>query len=70
MICFSFDKVFGDDMIITPNCDTEYEQCPYYRFSELICGIRDKLEEETYDSETLRYIQIISNNIDNILIIR
>lgn len=62
-----FDKVFGDDMIITPNCDTEYEQCPYYRFSELICGIRDKLEEETYDSETLRYIQVISNNIDNIL---
>lgn len=62
-----FDKVFADDMIITPNCDTEFEGCPYYRFSEVICGIKDKLEEESYDDETLRYIQVISNNIDNIL---
>lgn len=62
-----FDKVFQDDMIITPNCDTEFKECPYYRFSEVILGMKDKLEEESYDDETLRGIQIISNNIDNIL---
>ena len=62
-----FDKIFHDDDIITPNCDTEYKECPYYRLSEVVMGIRDKLEEETYDDETLRGIQIISHNIDNIL---
>ena len=66
-IAILMDKVFEDDVIITPNCDTEYAQCPYYRFSEVINGIKDKLEEESYDDETLRYIQTISNNIDNIL---
>lgn len=62
-----FDSVFKDDMIITPNCDTQYTDCPYYRMSEVINTVRDKLEEESYDDETLRYIQVISNNIDNIL---
>lgn len=62
-----FDSVFKDDMIITPNCDTQYTECPYYRMSEVLNTVRDKLEEESYDDETLRYIQVISNNIDNIL---
>lgn len=61
------DQVFGNDEIISPNCLDEFRECPYYRLSEVINGIRDKLEEESYDDETLRYIQIISNNIDNIL---
>lgn len=61
------NQVFGNDDIISPNCSTEFEDCPYYRLSEAIYGIKDKLEEESYDDETLRYIQIISNNIDNIL---
>lgn len=60
-------QVFQDDSIITPNCDTQFADCPYYRFSELINSIKDKLDEELLDDETLRYIQIISNNIDNIL---
>ena len=62
-----FDQVFQDDEIITPNCDTQFTECPYYRFSEVITKVRDKLEEESYDDETLRYIQVVSNNIDNIL---
>lgn len=61
------DSVFQDDMIITPNCDTQYIECPYYRLSEVVSGIKDKLEDESYDEETLRYIQVTSNNIDNIL---
>lgn len=61
------DQVFEDEMIISPNCHTEYLDCPYYRLSNSIMNIRDKLTEDHYDSETLRYIQIISNNIDNIL---
>lgn len=61
-----FDSVFKDDIIITPNCDTEYAECPYYRFSEVINEVKDKLDDE-YDDETLRYIKVISNNIDNIL---
>lgn len=62
-----FDQLFKDDMIITPNCDTQYMECPYYRFSETVMSIKDKLEEETFDGETLRYIQVISTNVDNIL---
>lgn len=61
------DQVFQNDMIITPNCDTEYAHCPYYRLFDTITTIKDKLEEESFDDETLRYIQVISNNIDNIL---
>lgn len=62
-----FERVFQEDMVITPNCDTQYMECPYYRFSEVIDEVRSKVEEETYDDETLRYIQVISNNVDNIL---
>ena len=61
------NKIFDNDMIISPNCESEYISCPYYRLSEAITGLKDKLEEELYDDETLRYIQVISNNIDNIL---
>lgn len=60
------DQVFGNDDIISPNCSTEYAECPYYRLSETINQIHDKLEEESIDDETLHYIQIIANNIDNI----
>lgn len=62
-----FDRLFQDDGIITPNCSSEYAECPYYRLSEVINEMKDSLEEENLDSETLRYIQVISNNIDNIL---
>ena len=61
------ERVFEDDGIITPNCDTQFHDCPYYRLSTVIHEIKNKLEEDTYDDETLRYIQIISNNIDNML---
>ena len=61
------DEAFQDDGIITPNCETQFEECPYYRFAEAIDTIRSKIEEESYDSETLRYIQVISQNVDNIM---
>lgn len=61
------DQVFEDEMVISPACDTQYMVCPYYRLSGVLTEMKDRLEEESYDSETLRYIQIISNNIDNIL---
>ena len=60
-------QVFQDEQIITPNCDTEYEGCPYYRLADTITTIKDKLDEESLDDETLRYIKVISNNIDIIL---
>ena len=60
-------KVFDEDMIITPNCDTEYAQCPYYRISEVLDHIKTELTEELLDDETLRYIEIISNNIDSMM---
>lgn len=62
-----FDQVFQDDFILAPNCDTEFENCPYYRLHSVINGIKDKLDEDNFDDETLRYIQVISNNIDRIL---
>lgn len=60
-------QMFAEDVIIMPNCDTEYQGCPYYRFAETITALRDKVEEDTLDGETLRYIQVISRNIDNML---
>ena len=60
-------QVFQDEDIITPNCDTQYAACPYYRLADTITTIRDKLDEDSLDDETLRYIKVISNNIDNIL---
>ena len=60
------DRLFDDEQVISPNCVDEFRDCPYYRFSEVLDKIHDRLSNE-YDSETLRYIQIISNNIDNIL---
>lgn len=62
-----FSQVFQDDDIITPNCDTQFKECPYYRFSEVLHQVKDKLEEETLDDETIRYIGVISNNVDRIL---
>lgn len=61
------DQVFGKDDIISPNCSNEFYECPYYRLSEVIYSLKDKIEDESFDDETLRYIQVISNNIDNIL---
>lgn len=61
------DQMFADDEIISPNCATEFQNCPYYRFADTITKVRDKLEEETFDGETLRYLQVIANNIDGIL---
>jgi DNA repair exonuclease SbcCD ATPase subunit len=62
-----FDQVFQSDDILSPPCSTEYAECPYYRLSDTIHKIKENTGNEVYDSETLRGIQIISNNIDNIL---
>ena len=62
-----YDQLFKDEVIISPNCDTEYVDCPFFRLSELMNNIKSKVEEETFNEETLRYIQIISRNIDDIL---
>jgi recombinational DNA repair ATPase RecF len=62
-----FDQVFKNESIITPNCDTQFNDCPYYRFSEMITEFKQKLNEEVFDDEVLNYIRVISNNIDKIL---
>lgn len=61
------DQVFQNESIIYPNCDTEYNGCPYYRLADTVFTLKDKLEEDSYDDETLRYVQVISNNVDIIL---
>lgn len=61
------NNIFQDDVIITPNCNTQYVDCPYYRIADTMDSIRDKLEEDEYDDDTLRYIKVISDNVDNIL---
>lgn len=60
------DQLFGEDQIITPNCTDEFRECPYYRFSEILDQLHEKLSNE-YDAETLRYLQIISNHMDAML---
>lgn len=64
---YLFDKLFDDESIISPNCDTEYMECPFFKLSEVITEMKDNIDTDNYDDETLRYIQIISNNIDNML---
>ena len=61
------NKIFGDDDIIEPNCASEFLECPYYRLHTVIGEIKDKIENESYDDETLNYVQIISRNIDQVL---
>lgn len=61
-----YDLVFKDGSIITPNCENEFTECPYYRFSEMLDSVQHELNE-SFDPETLRYIQVISNNIDMML---
>lgn len=61
------NQVFDNEMIITPNCNTEFEDCPYYRLYSIINEYRLKNDSEIYDDETLNQIKIISNNMDNIL---
>lgn len=61
------EKVFEDDYMVTPNCDTEYINCPYFRLHEVIADIKTKVDDESYDDEDLHCIEIISNNIDNIM---
>lgn len=61
------EKMFDEDGIIYPNCDKEYEGCPYYRLADTIGSIHERMGGESYDGETLRNIQVISNNVDNLL---
>lgn len=58
---------FGNDYIITPNCNNEFHDCPYYRFANIIGEFKNKINESSYDDETIRYLIAISNNIDIIL---
>ena len=60
-------SLFENDSIISPNCDMEqFSTCPFYRISKVVNEMKSDIKE-TYDDETLNYIQIISKNIDNIL---
>lgn len=59
-------QVMANDDIVFPTC-TDFDECPYFRLYDTVNQVRSKLEDESYDDETLRYIQMISNNIDNIL---
>lgn len=61
------NKVFKDDSFVSPICSTElFSDCPYYRLHDIIVKEKNK-DEEVYDGETLNYISIISNNIDQML---
>ena len=61
-----FSQVFQDDEIVMPNC-IDFKSCPYYRISDMIQDFKNTLNQEVFDDETLNYIKVISNNIDNIL---
>ena len=37
--------IFSDDTIIMPNCDTEYNECPYYRLSTVLDNMMNSVEE-------------------------
>lgn len=60
------DQVFQDDQIITPNCATEFEDCPYYRFADVITTVYNEMEKDSIDDETLRYIKVIHVNMQNL----
>lgn len=62
------ERIFKDDSLISPICSSElFNECPYYRLHDMLFNEKKKLDEESVDAETLNYISIISNNIDQIL---
>lgn len=65
-IMIMLDSFFGEDGIITPNCTSLYEECPYYRISELLSELKDQIDDAV-DDEDLRSIQIIARNLDMIM---
>lgn len=60
-------EVFKDDVVITPNCVSEFEDCPFYRFAGVINEYRKNTYEDIFDEDILRYIRTIAINIDNML---
>ena len=60
-------QVFQDDYIITPNCESEFSDCPYYRFSSFIAEYRNRPADDTVDEETLRYLRVIDTNLTAII---
>ena len=62
-----FSEVFQEDYIISPNCDTEFKECPYYRFSTVISQYRSQIFDEVYDEDVLRYLRTISLNVDAVM---
>ena len=58
-------EMFQDDFILTPNCDELFKDCPYYRLSNVVHDL--KKDNTELDEETIRYIQVISKNIDNMM---
>ena len=60
------NTVFQGETIIMPNCDTEYEECPFFRFHNVVEEFHTKMSEETFDDETLNAINIINSNIERI----
>lgn len=62
------ERIFKDDSFISPICSSDlFNECPYYRLHDTLFNEKKKLDEESTDAETLNYISIINNNIDQIL---
>lgn len=62
------DQIFKDESLVSPICSSDlFENCPYYRFHDVIAKEKQKTDDESVDAETLNYVDIIDRNFDSIL---
>lgn len=62
-----FRNLFQEELLLEAPCSTEFRVCPYYRLSDILTDVKDKLEETLVSDEVIRSVEIISGSIDSIL---
>lgn len=58
------DTVFGKDVVILPACNSEFQDCPYYRLANVLVEMKN--DREILDTETLNYVNVIYRNMASI----
>jgi len=59
--------LYRDNYIIAPSCDEAFKLCPYYRLSTVINEYKNLAMDDLIDDEVLRYLKVVSLNIDTLL---
>lgn len=57
--------LFKGDLILVPNCDSEFKNCPFYRLSEILDN--KESSEKLFSPESLQQLEILNQNFNLIL---